>query len=130
MRRSTFVCIALSTRRLKTSTQLVSVCWRLNSSTKTPVLPRSATCSAFRRVGNIAGCYITEGEISRDDKVRVVRDSKVIYEGKISSLRRFKDDVKSVKQGYECGIGVDGYQDIKVGDVIEGYRTEEVERTE
>lgn len=76
------------------------------------------------------GCYITEGEISRDDKVRVVRDSKVIYEGKISSLRRFKDDVKSVKQGYECGIGVDGYQDIKVGDVIEGYRTEEVERTE
>ena len=82
------------------------------------------------KVGNIAGCYITEGEISRDDKVRVVRDSKVIYEGKISSLRRFKDDVKSVKQGYECGIGVDGYQDIKVGDVIEGYRTEEVERTE
>ena len=51
--------------------------------------------------------------------MRVVRDSKVIYEGKISSLRRFKDDVKSVKQGYECGIGVDGYQDIKVGDVIE-----------
>ena len=82
------------------------------------------------KCGNIAGCYITEGEISRDDKVRVVRDSKVIYEGKISSLRRFKDDVKSVKQGYECGIGVDGYQDIKVGDVIEGYRTEEVERTE
>ncbi len=82
------------------------------------------------KVGNIAGCYVTEGEISRDDKVRVVRDSKVIYEGKISSLRRFKDDVKTVKQGYECGIGVDGYQDIKVGDVIEGYRTEEVERTE
>ncbi len=82
------------------------------------------------KVGNIAGCYITEGEISRDDKVRIVRDSTVIYEGKISSLRRFKDDVKSVKQGYECGIGVDGYQDIKVGDIIEGYRTEEIERTE
>ena len=82
------------------------------------------------KVGNIAGCYITEGEISRDDKVRVVRDSTVIFEGKISSLRRFKDDVKTVKQGYECGIGVDGYQDIKVGDVIEGYRIEEVERTE
>ena len=82
------------------------------------------------KVGNIAGCYVTEGEISRDDKVRVVRDSTVIFEGKISSLRRFKDDVKSVKQGYECGIGVDGYQDIKVGDVIEGYRIEEVERTE
>ena len=82
------------------------------------------------KVGNIAGCYVTEGEISRDDKVRVVRDSTVIFEGKISSLRRFKDDVKTVKQGYECGIGVDGYQDIKVGDVIEGYRIEEVERTE
>lgn len=82
------------------------------------------------KVGNIAGCYITEGEISRDDKVRVVRDSTVIFEGKISSLRRFKDDVKTVKQGYECGIGVEGYQDIKVGDVIEGYRIEEVERTE
>ena len=82
------------------------------------------------KVGNIAGCYITEGEISRDDKVRVVRDSTVIFEGKISSLRRFKDDVKTVKQGYECGIGVEGYQDIKVGDVIEGYRIEEIERTE
>lgn len=82
------------------------------------------------KVGNIAGCYITEGEISRDDLVRVVRDSTVIFEGKISSLRRFKDDVKTVKQSYECGIGVDGYQDIKVGDVIEGYRIEEIERTE
>ena len=81
------------------------------------------------KVGNIAGCYITEGEISRDDKVRVVRDSTVIFEGKISSLRRFKDDVKTVKQSYECGIGVEGYQDIKVGDVIEGFRIEEVERT-
>ena len=82
------------------------------------------------KVGNIAGCYITEGEISRDDKVRVVRDSTVIFEGKISSLRSFKDDVKTVKQSYECGIGVEGYQDIKVGDVIEGFRIEEVERTE
>ena len=81
------------------------------------------------RVGNIAGCYILEGEISRDDKVRIVRENTVIFEGKISSLRRFKDDVKSVKQSYECGIGVDGYQDIKVGDHIEGYRVEEVERT-
>ncbi len=82
------------------------------------------------KVGAIAGCYITEGEISRDDKVRIVRNSTVIFEGTISSLRRFKDDVKTVKQGYECGIGVDGYQDIKIGDTIEGYRIEEVERTE
>ena len=78
----------------------------------------------------IAGCYITEGELSRDDKVRIVRDGTVIYEGNIGSLRRFKDDVKSVARGYECGIGIEGYQDIKVGDTIEGYRIVEVERTE
>ena len=82
------------------------------------------------KAGTIAGCYITEGEINRDDKVRIVRDGTVIYEGTIGSLRRFKDDVKSVARGYECGIGIDGYQDIKVGDTIEGYRTVEVERTE
>ena len=82
------------------------------------------------KVGTIAGCYITEGEISRDDKVRIVRDGTVIFEGTIHSLRRFKDDVKSVARGYECGIGIDGYQDIKVGDTIEGYRIVEKERVE
>ncbi len=82
------------------------------------------------RVGSIAGCYVSEGEISRDDKVRIVREGTVIFEGEIASLRRFKDDVKSVKQNYECGIGIKGYQDIKVGDVIESYRTLEVERSE
>ncbi len=82
------------------------------------------------KAGTIAGCYIIEGEISRDDKVRIVRDGTVIFEGTIDSLRRFKDDVKSVKQGYECGIGIRGYQDIKVGDTIEGYVVKEVERTE
>lgn len=82
------------------------------------------------KVGTIAGCYIVEGEISRDDKVRIVRDGTVIFEGTIHSLRRFKDDVKSVARGYECGIGIDGYQDIKVGDTIEGYRIVEKERVE
>ena len=82
------------------------------------------------KVGTIAGCYVTEGEIGRDDKVRIVRDGTVVFEGVIASLRRFKDDVKSVKQGYECGIGVSGYQDIKIGDTIEGYTVKEVERTE
>ena len=82
------------------------------------------------KVGTIAGCYITEGEIHREDKVRIVRDGTVIFEGEIASLRRFKDDVKSVKQGYECGIGINGYQDLKVGDSIEGYVVKEVERTE
>ncbi|MEF2845865.1 MAG: translation initiation factor IF-2, partial [Eggerthellaceae bacterium] len=82
------------------------------------------------KAGVIAGCYITEGEISRDDEVRIVRDGTVIYTGVIGSLRRFKDDVKSVKSGYECGIGIEGYQDIKVGDVFEGFRKVEVERSE
>ena len=82
------------------------------------------------KVGTIAGCYVVEGEIGRDDKVRVVRDGTVIYEGEIESLRRFKDDVKSVARGFECGIGITGYQDIKVGDTIEGYVVKEVERTE
>ena len=82
------------------------------------------------KVGVVAGCYIVEGEISRDDSVRIVRDGTVVYEGEIESLRRFKDDVKSVARGYECGIGIAGYQDIKIGDYIEGYRVVEVERTE
>ncbi len=82
------------------------------------------------KVGTIAGCYVVEGEINRDDQVRVVRDGTVIYEGEIASLRRFKDDVKSVAHGYECGIGITGFQDIKVGDTIEGYTVKEVERTE
>ncbi|MBQ9691060.1 MAG: translation initiation factor IF-2, partial [Eggerthellaceae bacterium] len=82
------------------------------------------------KMGNIAGCYVTEGEISRDDRVRIVRDSTVIFEGSISSLRRFKDDVKSVRQSYECGIGIDGYQDIKPGDIIEGFVIEQIKRSE
>ncbi|MEC4272674.1 translation initiation factor IF-2 [Adlercreutzia sp. R25] len=82
------------------------------------------------KVGTIAGCYIVEGEMHRDDKVRIVRDGTVIFEGTMASLRRFKDDVKSVKQGYECGIGIEKFQDLKVGDTIEGYQIKEVERTE
>ena len=82
------------------------------------------------KAGTIAGCYIIEGEIFRDDKVRIVRDGTVVFEGTIDSLRRFKDDVKSVRSGYECGIGIVGYQDIKIGDMIEGYKIVEVERTE
>lgn len=82
------------------------------------------------KVGTIAGCYVVEGEVHRDDKVRIVRDGTVIFEGVMASLRRFKDDVKSVRSGYECGINVEGYQDVKVGDTIEGYVIKEVERTE
>lgn len=82
------------------------------------------------KAGMVAGCYVIEGEISRDDKARVVRDGTVIFEGEIESLRRFKENVKSVKNGYECGIGISGFQDIKIGDTIEGFQIVEVERTE
>ncbi len=82
------------------------------------------------KAGTIAGSYIIEGELHRDDKVRVVRDGTVIFEGVISSLRRFKDDVTSVRSGYECGIGIEKFQDLKVGDTIEGFVVKEVERTE
>lgn len=71
------------------------------------------------RVGNIAGCYITSGSIKRNTKIKLIRDSIEIFEGKISSLKRFKEDVSEVNQGYECGISIDGYDDVKVGDVIE-----------
>ena len=82
------------------------------------------------KVGIAAGCMVTEGEISRDDQVRLVRDGIVVYEGKIASLRRYKDDVKSVKAGFECGIGLENFQDVKPGDLIEGFRIEQVARTE
>ncbi len=79
-------------------------------------------------IGVIAGSYIVEGEISRNDKVRVVRDGTVVYDSKVSSLRRFKDDVKSVAMGYECGIGIDDFQDLKEGDILEVYEMREIPR--
>lgn len=73
------------------------------------------------KVGNVAGCFITDGKAVRGAKVRLIRDNVVIYDGKLSSLRRFKDDVKEVASGYECGMTIDGYNDIKAGDVLELY---------
>jgi translation initiation factor IF-2 len=78
------------------------------------------------KVGTIAGCYVTDGKIDRGQNIRVIRDGVVLYEGKNSSLRRFKDDVKEVQAGYECGIGVENFNDIKVGDVLECYYLEEI----
>ncbi|HUM02832.1 MAG TPA: translation initiation factor IF-2 [Thermoanaerobaculia bacterium] len=78
------------------------------------------------KVGTVAGCMVVDGVIPRSASVRLVRDSRVIYEGKIGSLRRFKDDASEVKQGFECGIGIAGYQDVKVGDVLEAFVVEEV----
>ncbi|MDZ7771200.1 MAG: translation initiation factor IF-2 [Balneolaceae bacterium] len=81
------------------------------------------------KVGTIAGCYVTEGKIHRNNPVRVVRDGVVIYDGEIDSLKRFKDDVKEVQTGYECGISIVNYNDIKVGDVIENYTMVEEKRS-
>jgi len=78
------------------------------------------------KVGTIGGSYVTDGKIERNRPVRVLRDGIVIYEGKISSLRRFKDDAKEVPSGYECGIGIENFNDIKVGDVFECYYLEEI----
>lgn len=79
-------------------------------------------------VGIVGGGYVTDGKIVRNEQIRLVRDGIVIHEGKISSLKRFKDDVREVAQGYECGIGIENYNDIKEGDVIECFTMEEVER--
>ncbi|BBA70089.1 translation initiation factor IF-2 [Geobacter sulfurreducens] len=81
------------------------------------------------KVGNVAGCYIQDGKMIRNAQVRLLRDNVVIYEGKMSSLRRFKDDVKEVATGYECGIGLENYNDIKVGDVIEDFEIEKIATT-
>jgi translation initiation factor IF-2 len=81
------------------------------------------------RLGSIAGCMVRSGVINRQGRVRLVRDGVEVYDGTISSLRRFKDDVREVREGFECGIGIENFNDLKVGDVIESYRTEEVART-
>jgi translation initiation factor IF-2 len=81
------------------------------------------------KIGTIAGCYVTGGIVRRNANARLLRDSRVIHEGKMSSLRRFKDDVKEVQAGFECGIGLDGFNDVKIGDVIEVYELKEVAPT-
>src|SRR5215210_6462664 len=79
-------------------------------------------------VGVVAGCYVTSGEIFRNNRVRVVRDGTVVYEGNIASLKRFRDDVRSVRDGFECGVGVENFNDVKEGDVLEFFETVEVPR--
>ena len=77
-------------------------------------------------VGAIAGGYVLDGKISRNSQVRIVRDSIIIHEGVLSSLRRFKDDVKEVAAGYECGMSIEKYNDIKEGDIVEAYVMEQI----
>ena len=81
------------------------------------------------KVGTVAGCYVKEGKITRNTRVRVIRDGIVIYTGELGSLKRFKDDVKEVVGGFECGLNITNFNDIKVGDIIEGYQQVEVKKT-
>lgn len=95
---------------------------------KEEVLGTAEIRETFRisKVGTIAGCFVTEGKLLRNAKVRVIRDGIVKYDGELGSLKRFKDDVKEVKVNYECGLNIDKYNDLKVGDVIEAYHEVEV----
>ncbi len=79
-------------------------------------------------VGAVAGSYVTDGKITRNANVRIIRDGIVVYEGKIDSLKRFKDDVREVASNYECGIGLENFNDFKEGDVIEAYVMEEIKK--
>jgi len=95
-------------------------------------LGRAEVRNTFKvpRFGIVAGCMVTEGKITRNASVRLLRDNVVAYSGKAASLRRFKDDVGEVKSGFECGIGLEKFNDIKPGDIIEAYKTEKIAHTE
>jgi translation initiation factor IF-2 len=80
------------------------------------------------KIGKVAGCMVTEGTVKRGAKVRLLRDDVVIHEGALKTLKRFKDEVREVKEGYECGMAFENYQDIRVGDVVECFEIEEVSR--
>jgi len=79
-------------------------------------------------IGQVAGCFVTEGKILRGAKARLLRDHVVVHDGRIASLKRFKEDAREVAGGYECGMSLEGYQDVKAGDVIEAYEVEQVAR--
>ena len=104
---------------------------QLEPDTEEVVLGSAEIRALFRvpRAGTIAGCYVTEGVMQRGARARLLRDGVVIHNGRIGSLRRFKDDVREVASGFECGIGLEGYNDVKEGDIIEAYTTREVPRT-
>ena len=97
---------------------------------KEVVQGRAEVRETFRiiKVGTVAGCHVMDGKIPRSANVKLVRDGVVLYDGKIASLKRFKDDAKEVSAGMDCGLGIEGYNDIRVGDVIEAYITEQIER--
>ncbi len=100
----------------------------LDPVTKESFMGTAEVRDTFRvpKIGTIAGSYVTDGRIARNAQIRLLRDNVVIYEGKIGSLKRFKEDAAEVRSGYECGIGLQGYNDLKIGDVIEAFSTEQV----
>jgi translation initiation factor IF-2 len=81
------------------------------------------------KVGTVAGCYVLDGKIDRKNRVRLIRDGIVVYTGDLDALKRFKDEVKEVTHGYECGLSIKNFNDIKVGDTVEAFTIEEVKRT-
>jgi translation initiation factor IF-2 len=100
----------------------------LEPTTKETILGQAEVRQLFRvpKVGVVAGCYVTDGTLKRSAEVRLIRDNVVIYTGKVGSLRRFKDDVSEVKSGFECGIGIANFNDLKEGDVIEFFQVEKI----
>ena len=104
---------------------------QLGTEKKEAVIGHAVIRAIFKvsRLGNIAGCYVTDGILTRDCHVRLVRDGSVIFSGKLASLKRFKDDVKEVRENYECGLNIAGYNDIKEEDVLEAFTVTEVKRT-
>ena len=100
-----------------------------------PVTKEEITCSVevmetfkISKVGTIAGCIVREGKLTRNTSIRVIRDGIVVYTGKLGSLKRYKDDVKEVTSGMDCGLNIENYNDIHIGDIVEGYETVEVKR--
>ena len=100
----------------------------MSSTYEEKILGRAEVREIFHvpKIGTIAGSSVIDGKIERDQQVRLIREGIVLYEGRISSLRRFKDDVREVQSGYECGIGIEKYNDIKLGDIIECYLMKEI----
>ena len=90
--------------------------------------PRCASTFKASKLGTIAGCMVTHGKITRNASVRVLRNDVVVHDGKMASLKRFAEDAREVQEGFECGILLDGFNDLKEGDVLEAYETREVAR--
>ena len=100
-----------------------------------PVMKEEIVCSIevleifkISKVGTVAGCIVREGKLQRNTPIRVIRDGIVIHTGRLGSLKRFKDDVKEVTVGQDCGLNIESYNDIRVGDIVEGYEQVEVKR--